>query len=31
MPLLWLQNLDASPYIIKKLEKRVDGCIKYIM
>jgi hypothetical protein len=27
----WLQHLDASPYIIKKLEKRVDGCIKYIM
>uniref|UniRef100_A0A7S3QL33 3-oxoacyl-[acyl-carrier-protein] synthase I, chloroplastic n=3 Tax=Dunaliella tertiolecta TaxID=3047 RepID=A0A7S3QL33_DUNTE len=26
-----IKELDASPYIIKKLEKRVDACIKYIM
>jgi len=26
-----LQHLDAGPYIAKKMEKRVDGCIKYIM
>lgn len=26
-----IKTLDASSYVIKKLEKRVDKCIKYIM
>lgn len=26
-----MQSLDASPYIAKKLEKRVDNVIKYIL
>jgi len=26
-----IKALDASPYIAKKLEKRVDNCIKYIL
>ncbi|MEW5304489.1 MAG: hypothetical protein WDW36_007099 [Sanguina aurantia] len=26
-----IKSLDAGPYIIKKLEKRVDKCIKYIL
>lgn len=26
-----IKHLDAAPYVIKKLEKRVDNCIKYIL
>lgn len=30
-PYLWLQSLDASPYVSKKQENRIDKVIKYIL